>query len=268
MGVGAGRRCAVLGSPIAHSRSPRLHRAAYAHLGLDWTYDAIEVTEQQLPAFVDGLDSSWRGLSLTMPLKAAGAALATRRSDLVERLGVANTLVLDGEERIAANTDVAGMRATLAEAGTRDVPQAAVIGAGSTAVAAVTALSTMTRAVSVVARSPTRAQQVVRVADTVGVAVTVVGWDDARMALTAPIVLSTVPSGAADALAAMVPASPGLLFDVVYDPWPTPLAAAWAYEGGEVCSGLDLLVWQAVEQVALMTGTSVPVHVLRSAVAD
>ena len=268
MGVGAGRRCAVLGSPIAHSRSPQLHRAAYVHLGLDWTYEAVDVTEEQLPGFVDRLDSSWRGLSLTMPLKAAGAALATRRSELVERLGVANTLVLEGDDRAAANTDVPGMRAALVEAGAPVAAHATVLGAGSTAVAAVAALSTMAAEVSLVARSPSRAEAVLRVADMVGVRVTVVAWEDARRALAAPIVLSTVPSGAADPLAASVPESPGLLFDVVYDPWPTPLAAAWARAGGQVCSGLDLLVWQAVEQVRLMTERSVPVQVLRAAVAE
>jgi shikimate dehydrogenase len=268
MGVGAGRRCAVLGSPIAHSLSPRLHRAAYAHLGLDWTYDAIDVTEEQLPRFVHQLDSSWRGLSLTMPLKAVAAAVATRRSELVERLGVANTLVLEGDERVAANTDVPGMRAALAEAAAPVVRHATVLGAGSTAVAAVAALSTMADEVTVVARSPSRARQVLRLAHALGVPVSVVGWDGSSSALTAPIVLSTVPSGAADALAGSIPASPGLLFDVVYDPWPTALAAAWIGQGGQVCSGLDLLVWQAVEQVRLMTERTVPVQVLRAAVAD
>jgi shikimate dehydrogenase len=268
MGVGADRRCAVLGSPIAHSLSPRLHRAAYVHLGLDWTYDAIEVTEDELGAFVAGLDGSWRGLSLTMPLKAVGAALATRRSALVERLGVANTLLLEGDDRVAANTDVPGMRAALGEAGACAGPHATVLGAGSTALAALAALSTMADEVTVVARTPSRTQQVVRVADTLGVAVTVLAWEDARQALAAPIVLSTVPTGAADPLAAFLPRRPGLLFDVVYDPWPTPLATAWARAGGHVCSGLDLLVWQAVEQVRLMTERSVPVQVLRTAVAD
>jgi shikimate dehydrogenase len=258
----------VLGSPIAHSLSPRLHRAAYAHLGLDWTYDAIEVTEDELPAFVERLDGSWRGLSLTMPLKAAGAALATRRSELVDSLGVANTLVLDGRERVAANTDVPGMRAALAEAGSPAGPHATVLGAGSTALAALAALSTVAEEVNVVARTSSRAEQVMRVADTVGLRVTVLAWEEARQALAAPIVLATVPTGAADPLATSVPPRPGLLFDVVYDPWPTPLATAWAQAGGQVCSGLDLLVWQAVEQVRLMTDRSVPVQVLRAALAD
>ena len=269
MGVGAGRRCAVLGSPIAHSLSPRLHRAAYAHLGLDWTYEAVDVTEEQLPGFVHHLDGSWRGLSLTMPLKAVAAAVATRRSELVESLGVANTLVLEGDERVAANTDVPGIRAALAEAAAPAVRHATVLGAGSTAVAAIAALSGgMADEVTVVARSPSRARTVLRVADALGVPVSVVGWEASGPAMTAPIVLATVPPGAADALAGSIPASPGLLFDVVYDPWPTPLAAAWIEQGGQVCSGLDLLVWQAVEQVRLMTERTVPVQVLRAAVAD
>ena len=104
-----------------------------------------------------------------------------------------------------------------------------------------------------------------RVADAVGVACRVLPWSDAAGALTAPLVVATTPKGAADALSASVPATPGVLFDVLYDPWPTPLAAAWGAAGGTVLGGLDLLVHQAVLQVELMTGAAVPVGVLRQA---
>jgi len=96
------RRCAVLGSPIEHSLSPALHRAAYAHVGLNWSYQRIEVDEQGLPSFVDSLDASWRGLSLTMPLKVS--VLELGEVDPLARLAVAgNTLILEGGKRQVYN---------------------------------------------------------------------------------------------------------------------------------------------------------------------
>jgi shikimate dehydrogenase len=260
-------RCGVAGSPIGHSLSPALHRAAYAHLGLDWSYDRHEVGERDLEAFLDGLDGSWRGLSLTMPLKHEALRLATRRSALAERVGAANTLVFGpGGERAADNTDVPGMIAALRESGVGTVPRAVVLGGGATGASAVAALAELTGAVTVAVRDPARAAGVRGVADAAGVSLDVVTWDELDAALAAPLVVSTVPKGAADALAAAVPATPGVLFDVLYDPWPTPLAAAWAAAGGAVLGGLDLLVHQAVLQVELMTGRTVPVEVLRAAV--
>jgi shikimate dehydrogenase len=99
-----------------------------------------------------------------------------------------------------------------------------------------------------------------------GVAVRTAAWEDAVQALDAPLVIATTPAGAADALAGAVPDAPGALFDVLYDPWPTPLATAWAARGGAVVGGLDLLVHQAVLQVEQMTGRSpAPLAAMRAA---
>jgi shikimate dehydrogenase len=262
----SGRRCAVLGAPIAHSLSPALHRAAYAHLGLDWRYDAVEVTEPELSAFVAGLDATWRGLSLTMPLKGQAVAVADRADPLVQVVGAANTLVrTDDGAWVASNTDVPGIAAALAEVGVAQVGSATVLGGGSTAASALAALAGISRDVVVCVRSPARAGGLHRVASAVGIGLQVVAWDDAAAHLPAPLVVATTPTGAADALAAFVPDAPGALLDVVYDPWPTPLAQAWAAAGGTVRSGLDLLAHQAVLQVRLMTGQDVPVEVLRTA---
>ena len=93
-------RCAVLGDPIAHSLSPALHRAGYAAVGLDWTYDAHRVAAGGLSEFVRGLDASWRGLSLTMPLKREALELASEASPIARLAGAANTLLLvDGALR-------------------------------------------------------------------------------------------------------------------------------------------------------------------------
>jgi shikimate dehydrogenase len=258
-------RCGVAGSPIAHSLSPVLHRAAYAHLGLDWEYERHEVSETRLGAFLDGLDGTWRGLSLTMPLKHEAVRLATDVSPLARRVGAANTLLLDGSRRYAENTDVPGLVDALRERGVEKADHATVVGGGATAASAVAALAGFAGRVEVVVRNPDRAAEVLGVADAVGIACRVVPWSDAVGALAAPLVVATTPKGAADALSASVPAEPGVLFDVLYDPWPTPLAAAWEAAGGRVLGGLDLLIHQAVLQVELMTGAAVPVGVLRRA---
>lgn len=264
--VPSGRlRCAVIGSPVAHSLSPALHRAAYQHLGLTWTYDAIRVERDELARFVTGLDRSWRGLSVTMPLKRDLLAVATDLAAPVPDVGVANTLICEPSRRVAFNTDIPGMRAALAEAGVATVPTVTVLGGGSTAVAAVAAVQGWAVSVTACVRTPSRADPLVAVASTLGVPLSVAPWPDAARYLDAAVVVSTTPAGATDHLAGAVPADPGLLFDVVYRPWPTPLAAAWVDRGGRVLSGLDLLVHQAVGQVELMTGQSVPLDVLRAA---
>jgi shikimate dehydrogenase len=260
-------RCGVAGSPIAHSLSPALHRAAYAYLGLDWEYERHEVSEDGLGAFLDGLDGTWRGLSLTMPLKLEAVRLATDVSPLARRVGAANTLLLAHGRRSAENTDVPGLVEALRERGVGKTDSATVVGGGATAASAVAALAGIAGRVEVVVRNPERTAEVLAVADAVGVECRVVPWADAVRALAAPLVVATTPKGATDALSASVPAAPGVLFDVLYDPWPTPLAAAWGAAGGTLLGGLDLLVHQAVLQVELMTGAAVPVGVLRRALA-
>src|SRR6478609_757129 len=103
-------RCAVLGDPIAHSLSPTLHRAGYAAAGLDdISYDVVRMPEDGLAAYVAGLDASWRGLSLTMPLKRRALDLGGTVTDRARLAGGANTLVLEsGAVVLADNTDLPG----------------------------------------------------------------------------------------------------------------------------------------------------------------
>jgi shikimate dehydrogenase len=266
------RRAAVLGHPVAHSLSPVLHRTAYAELGLAWEYDRVDVTPEDLPGFLDGLGPEWAGLSLTMPLKTAVLPLLDDLDDVARATGAANTVVLGSDGRRSGwNTDVEGMVQALMRGSLEPDPAAAgaaVIGGGATARSAIAAAARLgaTR-VRVRLRRPEAADDLRRTADAVGVELDVAGWDAVGEALTCAVVLSTVPSGVADDLAALVPA-PGaaqwrteadvdnrpILLDVVYDPWPTPLAAAWSAAGGVVASGLDMLLHQAVAQVELMTG--------------
>ncbi|MEV7413678.1 shikimate dehydrogenase [Streptomyces sp. NPDC089919] len=264
----AARRAAVLGSPIEHSLSPVLHRAAYRELGLDdWSYDRFEVDEAALPAFVGELDASWAGLSLTMPLKRAVIPLLDSVSDTAASVEAVNTVVRTGDGRLVGdNTDIPGIVAALHERGVEKVPAAAILGAGATASSALAALARIcTGEVTAYVRSTARAEEMRQWGDRLGVAVRTADWADAADALGAPLVIATTPAGTTDALAERVPDAPGVLFDVLYDPWPTALAAAWDRRGGRLVGGLDLLVHQAVLQVGQMTGRPGPLAAMRAA---
>ncbi|WP_129297360.1 shikimate dehydrogenase [Streptomyces lydicus] len=267
--MSATRRAAVLGSPIAHSLSPVLHRAAYRELGLsDWTYDRHEVDEAALPAFMERLDATWAGLSLTMPLKRAVIPLLDEISPTASSVEAVNTVVLAADgRRLGDNTDIPGMLAALRERGVGQVERASVLGAGATASSALAALSRIcTGEVTAYVRSRARADEMRGWGERLGVTVRTAAWEDAAAAFEAPLTIATTPAGTTDALAAAVPERPGTLFDVLYEPWPTTLATAWAARGGAVVGGLDLLVHQAVLQVEQMTGRSpAPLAAMRGA---
>ncbi|GLW45967.1 shikimate 5-dehydrogenase [Streptomyces sp. NBRC 14336] len=263
------RRAAVLGSPIAHSLSPVLHRAAYAELGLTgWTYDRFEVDEEALPGFLAGLGPEWAGLSLTMPLKRAVIPLLDEISETARSVEAVNTVVFTEDGRtVGDNTDIPGMVAALRERGIEQVDSAAILGAGATASSALAALSRIcTGEVVAYVRSAARAAEMRQWGERLDVEVRTADWSDAAEALRAPLVIATTPAGTTDALAAAVPERPATLFDVLYDPWPTDLAARWSMFGGAVVSGLDLLVHQAVLQVEQMTGRApAPLDAMRKA---
>ncbi|KDN86941.1 shikimate dehydrogenase [Kitasatospora cheerisanensis] len=253
----APHRAAVLGSPIAHSLSPALHRAGYAALGMDgWSYDRYEIDEAGLEAFVTGLDAAWAGLSLTMPLKRAILPLLDTVSDGAQAVGAVNTVVFgpDGR-RHGDNTDVPGLLNALRERGVERVESAAVLGAGATASSALAALGQICDGeVTVYVRSAERAAEMRELGEKLGVAVGVADWADGVRALAGPLTVSTTPAGATDAFAAQLTGTPGVLFDVLYHPWPTALAGACLERGGTVLGGLDLLVHQAVLQFERFTG--------------
>ncbi|MGW2130910.1 shikimate dehydrogenase [Streptomyces coelicoflavus] len=262
-------RAAVLGSPIAHSLSPVLHRAAYAELGLtEWTYDRFDVDEAALPGFFAELGPEWAGLSLTMPLKRAVIPLLDGISETAASVDAVNTVVFGEDGRKTGdNTDIPGIVAALREHGVEKVETAAILGAGATASSALAALARIcTGEVAVYVRSEARAAEMRGWAERLDVDVRIVDWARAEEALHAPLVVATTPAGATDALATAVPERPATLFDVLYDPWPTALAARWSAYGGAVVSGLDLLLHQAVLQVEQMTGRApAPLVAMRKA---
>lgn len=265
-------RAAVLGSPVEHSLSPVLHRAAYTELGLsqEWSYERIECVEAELSGFVRGCDHTWAGLSLTMPLKRVALELAEEVHEPASHVGGANTLVFDGGRCHAHNTDVAGIVAALREAGIQRVRTATVLGGGATAASAVAALArlgaTETGAVTLLARDPNRAQGVVHAAERMSLHVDVAPLADITSHLDVDLVVSTLPSGAADPYASAVAASGADLFDVVYSPWPTAVAGAVRDAGRRVVSGFTMLLHQAAVQVELMTGVgNIPLEAMRCA---
>ncbi|MDX3381693.1 shikimate dehydrogenase [Streptomyces niveiscabiei] len=265
----AARRAAVLGSPIAHSLSPVLHRAAYDALGLtEWSYDRFEVDEESLADFVAGLGAEWAGLSLTMPLKRAVIPLLDEISETAASVETVNTLVFTEDGRkVGDNTDIPGMVAALRERGVEKVDSAAILGAGATASSALAALSRIcTGEVVAYVRSEARAAEMRQWGERLDIEVRTADWADAAEGLRAPLVVATTPAGTTDLLSHAVPERPATLFDVLYDPWPTELAARWSMYGGAVVSGLDLLVHQAVLQVEQMTGhRPAPVDAMRKA---
>ncbi len=261
--LGGVRRCAVLGSPIAHSLSPALHRAAYGYLGLNWTYDRIQVDEQGLRPFVCGLDASWRGLSLTMPLKVAVLELG-EVDQLATLTGAGNTLILEGGSRRVYNTDVAGLTGAVGRVAQAPLRRVTILGAGATANAALVAATELgAQQLTVVVRTPSRAEPLRALARNLGVKLDVRPWS--RQIPEADLVISTVVSGAADSIADAVADSAPLIVDVIYDPWPTVLATTAQRAGCTVVSGRDLLVGQAQLQIELMTGRAVPAEVLYAA---
>jgi shikimate dehydrogenase len=261
------RRAAVLGHPIAHSLSPVLHGAAYEALGLDWVYEACDVTEPEFAAFAAGLGDEWAGLSLTMPLKVE----AVRHMDFIEPMaklvGAVNTVLIQttgaGRHLVGANTDVYGIVAALRDAGLTAASRGVILGGGATATSAMAALGQIGVTAPVVAvRDRTRAGGLLRAATKMGVAPRFVPLDQAQEFLTdAEVTVSTIPAEAGEQVAGRLTsvAESATLLDVIYSPLVTPLGARWEQLGGTRVGGEQMLVHQAAEQVRLMTGKVAPI---------
>lgn len=249
------RRLAVLGDPIAHSKSPKLHRAAYAVLGLDWHYDAVRVGSGELPHFLASTDETWLGLSLTMPLKREVLPLLTTVDSVANVVGAANTVLFSGGQLGGFNTDVFGITAALREAGIPQLGRVRILGSGATAasvLAAVAELGADDVAVSV--RSHKTTAPLVQLAERLGVHLRVEGFSAEPLSEPVDVVISTLPGGAG----LVQEFSEGLrdntpLVDIAYDPWPTALAEHWSKAGGRVQSGLSMLINQALAQVRVFT---------------
>jgi shikimate dehydrogenase len=258
---------AVLGRPVAHSLSPALHAAGYRALGLDgWRYAAFDVGADELAGFVGALDRSWRGLSLTMPLKEVAFDVAATVTETAQVTGAVNTLVRRADGAWDAhNTDVRGIEAALE--GVEHGGEVAVLGGGATARSAILALAELgVQRLTLAVRTQPR-PDTLRLAAHAEVRLEVVPLEEWGEHVGDGLVVSTLPpeGGAAAAKALGGRGRHGTLMDVVYADWPTPLARAAAEAGMDVVSGLDMLVHQAVEQFRLFTGQTPPVQELVAA---
>lgn len=257
-------RLAVWGDPIAHSKSPALHAAAYGVLGLDWAYDRRRVAAADFPVALGALDAEWRGLSLTMPLKDEAFRAAATRDRHAQLTGAVNTLLL-GPEIAGFNTDVGGIIDALAEAGITAPRAVRILGAGATAASALVAVAEIgASSVDVRTRRPERASGLVALGERLGVPVTTGALSASVLPVSAPsasvlpvsalpvdLTIATLPSGTAlDAEDAETLAEVGgVLFDAAYAPWPSALAIRWG--GRPVVSGLGMLLHQAVRQIRI-----------------
>jgi shikimate dehydrogenase len=263
-------KAAVLGSPIGHSLSPVLHRAAYRALGLTgWTYEAIECDEAGLPGVIAGCGPDWAGLSLTMPLKRAVLPLLDSAEPLVAEVGAANTVIFAAGARHGHNTDVPGMITALAAAGVSGSGPVLILGGGATACSALAAVRALgTSDVTAAVRDPGRASDLLATARRLGMTVRLAEFGGPLPASSWHLLISTVPAGAADTYAEQMLRGdlvPFAVLDVLYHPWPTRLAAAAERTGAALVLGFELLLHQAARQVELMTARTAPTAAMRRA---
>lgn len=251
-----GTRLAVWGDPIGHSRSPALHAAAYRELGLPWAYGRQRVTEAGFPAAVENLDATWRGLSLTMPLKNVAARSAVSLDDAAHRTGAVNTYLLTDDGPHGFNTDVGGLARALREAGVTQPRAARILGAGATATSAILSLAELgAPRVEVVARRPEAVDPLRDLGASVGVEVVPSSFDSPGEPEPVDVTIGALP-GNVDAGPGIRPLveNGGLLVDVVYGNWPTSLAEQWLAAGNAAINGLPMLLHQALLQVRVFVG--------------
>lgn len=258
------KRFAVLGSPIAHSKSPAIHLAAYRVLGLDWEYGRAEVQRGLMRTFIAGLDGVWNGFSVTMPLKEEASRFAEELDEYAKLTGATNTLYLDEFGKWHGfNTDVFGIVQAVTEARIGQVKHALIIGSGATATSAMVAISVLnpTAHVEVLARNKVSRKALIALGKRLGLKTSRAGGLRAASRVS-NLTISTLPSGALDKQAAALIRAwtwkpKGALLDVSYNPWPSKLAEAWSAKGKRTISGLEMLIWQAVAQIRIFnTGSA------------
>jgi shikimate dehydrogenase len=247
-------RLAVLGSPIAHSLSPVLHRAAFGVLGLDWSYEAIEAVGADLPRL---FDDEFHGLSLTMPLKRDVLPLLDDVDETAILTGAVNTVLFDDGRR-GFNTDVAGIVRAFARSNIDSVDSVHVLGSGATAASVIAAVQSLgAESVTVFARTPANADPLVQLGEALGLPVLVRALDESTAAIAPDLIANTLPGTAEHGLSfPEAVRGESVLFEVAYSPWPSALAQDWFAVGGTVVDGLDMLIEQALVQERIFVGGS------------
>ena len=236
-----------------------IHEAAYRVLGLDWSYERIEVRKGGLRPFMEGLSPEWHGLSLTMPLKEEAAKFADSLDRAAEATKAVNTLFRTEAGWAGFNTDVFGIVQAIHQANLGELKTVLVIGSGATATSAVAAVKQLAPAAKVLvhARNKATRRDLVQFAMGLGLACKP-ALNLKRAARKASLTIATLPGGALNQVAESLAKGRGLqpngaIFDVAYQPWPSSFAGVWANAGKPIISGLEMLLWQAVAQIRIFT---------------
>ena len=246
-------RGAVLGAPIEHSLSPLLHREAFKFLGLEGNYDRVLVEKDSLKSFFESNKENFDYFSITMPLKEEALDLDVIVDTSARLVQSANTLYQREGAWHLTTTDGIGFVAALKAAGYSTFKSVLILGAGGTARALVGALDSITEKITVLGRTSTR-REVLEQAVTKS-EFEYQRWNENPGFQNYDLVINTTPAGAADLLAdSLFDRDCALLFDVIYKPWPTVLAARWADSGGTVINGSEMLLFQGIAQLGLVLG--------------
>ena len=247
----------VVGSPIDHSKSPAIHRAAYGVLGLDWDYGRLEVSKGGLRQVLDNSPEALSGFSVTMPLKEEATRAASWQDEFVRSTGVANTLARTESGWNAYNTDVFGIVQAVSSVTSETTKNVSILGSGATARSAVAAVRLFApqAKVRIAGRNRDAVRELTRYAKSLGLRAKASNLNS-RAAAKGGLTISTLPTGALDALAPKLEKrlqgnEGSALLDVAYEPWPSAAASSWLSAGGVAISGTEMLIWQAVAQLRI-----------------
>jgi shikimate dehydrogenase len=251
------RKFAVLGSPVAHSRSPKIHQAAYRVLNEDWSYSKHEVVRGGLNRFIQNEGSDYSGFSVTMPLKENAFSFASEVDDLAKATGAVNTLAKVDGAWIGFNTDVFGITQAVSAKTSKNITRSLIVGSGATAASAVVAISQLApqSILRISARNKKSRGELVKFAQALGLKAKPAFFFTSELQ-AADLVVSTLPGQALDDVAQKLSTRKGfrpqgVLLDVAYEPWPSKIAQVWSSRGSIVTSGKDMLVWQALAQIRI-----------------
>ena len=256
-------KAAVLGSPISHSLSPKIHSHAYQLLGLKSSYSAIEVNQNSfcdfyLDATSKESDTDWSGFSLTMPLKEIVLQFCENVDSVTESINSGNTLYKSDGTWKVTSTDYLAFRNLLEVSKESKV---AIIGGGGTARAAMGALNSKVKEVDVFLRSDSRMSALAKAAPKL----LIHKRDLADPLDSYDLIIQTTPAGSFDDYVLYTKRTSGILLEAIYKPWPTQLVKHFEELGGRVISGKELLVEQALFQIEIFSGVKFDVSEMRSA---
>ena len=254
-------RGAVLGSPISHSLSPVLHAAAFSFLGIEGSYRAIDVPSGTLQDFMNSQGRDFDYFSLTMPLKEEVLSLELEIDEKTLEIQSGNTLYFRDSAWKLTSTDGSGFVSALSHAGLKSFKRVLILGAGGTARAVTGSLDSIATEIHVMGRSSIRQEALER-------AIHSSHFEYLRWSLDVDftqydLVVNTTPAGAADLLEDSVhQGTSATFFDVIYKPWPTELAQKWSDCGGKVLNGLELLLYQGIDQLEIVLDAKFDRHAM------